>query len=460
VRKDVAPPGWPVLVGTAIVGWVLARRRVLPEIRPSFRRLTHDAGVLEAIEEHSRKEGVPERVAMSLAERYAREIVPAFNARLYFRVGIPLAGWLSRALYRVTSAGEEGLATMDGNSSVVFAMNHRSNMDYVILAHLVADRAAVSFAAGEWARFWPLGPFVRAMGSFFVRRGSGDALYRRVLERYVRMAVESGLTLGVFLEGGLSRDGGLGEPKIGLLDYMPRGFDPAAGRDLVFMPVAFNYDWVLEDGSLLDTVSGRRQILSTAIFVARNLLFALRAGRRFGHAAVCFGTAISAREYARGVNFRALDREARIERVQSLARTLMQTIGEIVPAVPMPLIARVFVQIPEGLSGPEIADRVRALASDLEERGVYGSGLDHGAVGEGLRTLALRRIILEENGSYRVAPGGEELLRYYANSISHLFEPESASRSPAARLRPAERPSPDPYLPVCRERLDGFPGTR
>ena len=109
-------------------------------------------------------------------------------------------------------------------------MNHRSNIDYVLLAHLMAHRTALSYAAGEWAHVWPLGRLIGGMGAFFVRRGSGDDLYRRVLERFVQMAVEGGLTQVFFPEGGLSRDGKPREPKIGLLDYMLRRFDPDVVR--------------------------------------------------------------------------------------------------------------------------------------------------------------------------------------------------------------------------------------
>ena len=40
-----------------------------------------------------------------------------------------------------------------------------------------------------------------------------------------------------FPEGGLSRDGNLRAPKLGLLSYMVQGFDPEEGRDVVFIPV-------------------------------------------------------------------------------------------------------------------------------------------------------------------------------------------------------------------------------
>jgi len=406
-----------------IPAFKLTRRRKLVE------RLMRDPAVHEAIEEHSREEGVPQVVAAVRAERYAREIVPTFNAYLYFRVGIPLAGWLTRALYGVSVGGVEWerSAAVDEDASVVFVMNHRSNMDYVVLAHLTAERAALSYAAGEWARFWPLGPLVRAMGAFFVRRGSGDDLYRRVLERFVQMAVEGGLTQVVFPEGGLSRDGLLREPKTGLLDYMLRRFDPGGARDLIFVPVAINYDWVLEDESLLELAGSSRggSVASTAVSVVRKIPVALRT-RRLARAAVSFGPPISAREYARshGVDLRTLDREKRAEEVRVLARTLMQTIGGIMPVVPVPATARVFVRHPkEVFSKQGVRARVRGLVSDLEGRGarVPGEQLDPETA---LRILTLRRLLAVDDGLYRAAPGSEKILRYYANSISHLFEPE------------------------------------
>ena len=98
-------------------------------------------------------------------------------------------------------------------------------MDYVLAAFLAAERTALSYAVGEWARIWPLQQLIRAMGAYFVRRNSGDPLYRIVLDRYVQMATTAGVTQAVFPEGGLTVDGLLRAPKFGLLDYMLKGFD-------------------------------------------------------------------------------------------------------------------------------------------------------------------------------------------------------------------------------------------
>ena len=79
---------------------------------------------------------------MERVGRYAREIVPAFNAYLYFRIGYWLAKTFARMLYRVRLGytDSDGLAAIDPKSTVVFVMNHRSNMDYMLVAFLAAER--------------------------------------------------------------------------------------------------------------------------------------------------------------------------------------------------------------------------------------------------------------------------------------------------------------------------------
>ncbi|MDP6653307.1 MAG: 1-acyl-sn-glycerol-3-phosphate acyltransferase, partial [Gammaproteobacteria bacterium] len=117
--------------------------------------------------------------------------------------------------------------------------------------YLAAEQVTLSYAVGEWARVFPLESLIRSLGAFFVRRDSRNPLYRKVLERYVYMATQSGVCQAVFLEGGLSRNGSLGQPRLGFLDYMLRQYDWQSDRNVVFIPVGINYDHVLEDQNLL-----------------------------------------------------------------------------------------------------------------------------------------------------------------------------------------------------------------
>jgi glycerol-3-phosphate O-acyltransferase len=473
------------------VRWVLRRRlnRVLDELNTRLRirvqpfkltkrqvlidRLLYDADVLAALEEHAREQKMPRDVAMARVRRYAEEIVPAFNAYVYFRLGYRLGRAVARSLYRVrmVTTDQEALSAVDPRSTIVFVMNHRSNMDYILVAYLAATATALSYAVGEWARIWPLQTLIRAMGAYFVRRRSNDPLYRRVLERYVHMATASGVTQAVYPEGGLSRDGRLRPPKLGLLDYMLRSFDPAGERDLVFVPVGINYDRVLEDRTLLrdlDPEAPRRGGLAAAgttlAFVGRNLRQALTSRwYRFGYAGVGVGRPVSVRAWLAGrgaegapaegaggpraggaaaLDLRRLAREERFVEVGRLADLLMDEIGRAIPAVPVAVAATVFVRrlAEDGgpISGLEAKARIFALQQELAARGalVYVPRGDAEYAAEvGLRMLTLRRLVDAHDGAYAARPAERAALAYYAHSIAHLLG-EPAAEPAAGRNRP------------------------
>jgi glycerol-3-phosphate O-acyltransferase len=371
---------------------------------------------------------------MKQVERYAREIVPAFNAYLYFRIAYWLGRSISRALYRVRIGyiDEAGLARIDPDATVVLVINHRSNMDYVLAGYLAADRAALSYAVGEWARLWPLSALIRAMGAYFVRRNSADELYRRVLERYIAMATEAGVPQAVFPEGGLSRDGRLREPRLGVLDYMMRGFRADGERDLVFVPLGINYDRVLEDRTLLsDGRPGRtRSVLGTLRFLLHNLSLLLRSEwHRFGYACVNFGAPLSMRDYcrSRALDFHKLAGEERKRAMSQLGAELMAAVGRVVPVVPVALAATVFLRHANAaLSELEVKAEVGRVLAQLEAAGAHvyvpRRDLDY-ALTVGLRMLRMRRLVVEREGLLSARPEELPLLRYYANSIAHLLEP-------------------------------------
>ena len=461
-------PLWVAIVGALLalfalldrllvpsVRWVIRTRanKVLDEVGQRLRlqirpfqqtsrrtlidRLGFDEKVQQAATAHAQANQMPREVVHQMVERYAREIVPAFNAYFYFRVGAWLSRKVSRLLYRVRIgySDEAGLAAVPPNATVVFVMNHRSNMDYILAAHLAAEQAALSYAVGEWARIWPLQQMIRAMGAYFVRRGSGNELYRRVLERYIALATEAGVTQAVYPEGGLTRDGRMREPKFGVLEYMLRGFSVDGERDLVFVPLGLNYDRVLEDRTQLSAgsagvkkASTATALLTTSKFIFSQLWLVLRSKwYRFGYACVNFGTPISTNAYCaqRGIDFRKLTKETRIVEVSALGRHLMDQIGRLIPVLPVPLVARVLLAAEDGtaFSEMEIKSRVAAQVEQLQARGAHvyvpRSDWDY-AVGAGLRMLTLRHLVDESAGLYSANAGETALLMYYARSIEHL----------------------------------------
>ena len=413
----------------------LTRRQALID------RLLGDPAVLAAADAYSAAQNVPRSVAMEKVNGCAREIVPAFNAYVYFRVGYWLAKTFARLVYRVRLGytDSESLAAINPRSTVVFVMNHRSNMDYILVSFLAAERVALSYAVGEWARIWPLQGLIRAMGAYFVRRNSGDPLYRMVLQRYVQMATEGGVPQAMYPEGGLTVDGKLRPPKLGLLDYMLKGFDPAGERDLVFIPVGINYDRVIEDRTLLrklDAGAGRSSLLRTLVITVRYVFkqvgFMLMGRRfRYGYACVNFGKPMSMRRHVQtaGFDFRALTEAQRRERVAEVGALLMAHIGQVVPVLPVPLVATVLMRDPQrALTELELKAEVMALMQQVEAAGahVYVPRTDRDyALTVGLRILRLRHLVLERDGLFAPNPQELPVLAYYANSIIHLDLPRA-----------------------------------
>jgi len=416
----------------------LTKRQVLIE------RLMYDPNVMQAATLHSQETGEPMSVSMEKVERYAKEIIPKFNAKVYFQFGNWICKKILQLLYRVRLgySAEEKLASIDKNASIVLVMNHRSNVDYILVAYLAMQQAALSYAVGEWAKVWPLEPLIKSLGAYFVRRGSGNPLYRRVLERYVQMAIDGGVIQAVFPEGGLSRDGSLRKPKIGLLDYMLRNYDPEEGRDIVFIPVGLNYDRVLEDKNLLNNNNPNaekrsgRQVVFTAIgFVFKNFRLMLRRKWfRFGYAAANIGEPLSLKDYLAlyGWNPKELTREQRIEHVQDLADQLIEQIARVIPVLPSSLVATVVLNNPETeFSAFQLQNKVAELSEQLQQCDAHvylpRNDLDY-SFEVGLRMLTLRKMIIESEGrdgvdkTYRLNPDYRDLVEYYANSISYLVE--------------------------------------
>jgi glycerol-3-phosphate O-acyltransferase len=287
---------------------------------------------------------------------------------------------------------------------------------------------------GEWARIFPLETLVRAMGAFFVRRGSQNPLYRKVLERYVHMATQSGVCQAVFLEGRLSRDGLLGEPRLGFLDYMLRHFDWHTDRNIVFVPVGINYDHVLEDQNLLawdDKVNraGKRQQFGRIWQFLKTNLFASSRQRwqRYGYASVNFGVPLSMRDYceARNMDFSHLSKEQRIPEVAGIAESLMDSLRYVMPIIPVPVLAVVMIRAGgEPLTSLEIVGHCDKLIDEMIERGAAMKVEEKPRPRTLTNTLDMlkeRNMLLEQDGCYRINPEHQSLLQYYANSIEHWW---------------------------------------
>ena len=413
--------------------------------------LLADPTIALAVEHHAATTNLDRDACWHMVDGYVREIVPFFNIIAYYEVGYRLSRLILGLFYKVTVEYEnrDAVRRLPRNAVVVYLMNHRSNADYVLVGYALSGQVAISYAVGEWARAFPLEQIFKAFGGYFVRRKHREALYHTVLERYVQLITREGVTQGIFLEGGLTRDGKLRPPKIGLLDYvLGIGRDAAYHGRMYVIPVAINYDRVLEDRSLLrelDRSSGGAppgrltqlgEVLPYVFWNVGRLL--TRRWKRYGRAAVMIGSPVHlAPWYANQPDLFTMPRAQRLSQVAALTDRIMERIGALIPVTPVPLVCAAIQSLGgELLPRARLLQRIEEIRSelmDLNARVVRADRDVADTLDVALRMLAMRRVVLTQGDSYLVLPRGRELVSYYANSIAHLLGPYEA----AVRVRDA-----------------------
>jgi glycerol-3-phosphate O-acyltransferase len=411
-------------------------------------QLLDDPGVRQAVARHAAEQGVDESVAWRKVERYIHEIVPFFNFIAYYHIGYRIAGWLLNLFYKcsVEYENRDALASLPRDAVIVYLMNHRSNADYVLVSYALAGQVAISYAVGEWARAFPLEHIFKAFGSYFVRRRYREPLYHAVLERYVQLITRQGVTQGIFLEGGLTRDGRLRPPKIGLLDYVIGiARDPAYRERMYVVPVAVNYDRVLEDRSLLRelaTTEGQprpsrvKQLREVVHYLWWNgARLVTRRWKRYGRAAVTVGAPIPlAPWFVRERTLFELPRSERLGRVQQLCDDILARIGELIPVTSVPLACAAIQSferdfIPER-DLLERMEEMRDVLVELNGRVIRADRDIAETFDRAWRMLQMRRVLVQDGDGFAVLPRNRELVSYYANSIAHLLGPfEQAVRA-------------------------------
>ena len=315
--------------------------------------------IVRSVQAYAKEHHVSIEEARAQARKYLQEIVPKFNLLAYYRIGAPVARAIMHFLYRVVVERRplrEFNEKAARGAAVVYIINHRSNADYVLVAHMLFKFISLSYAIGEWARVWPLNHVFKWFGGYFVRRRYREPLYHAILSKFVQTITKHGVTQGVFIEGGLSRDGAFLKPKIGMLDYLVTAKrDPDFTQPLYIIPTAVNFDRVLEDRNLTEELVGRAErrskgekLKTTFDYLFKSFFRGLfKRFKRYGYAVVSFGNPVSIdtfiREHPDVLAQRYEDRKADL---QTLADTIMTEISNALPVTPVTLVATIFLRHP------------------------------------------------------------------------------------------------------------------
>ena len=205
--------------------------------------------IKNAILEESRKKKVPLEKMELQARRYIFEIASEQKYAVV-QLGDMFLTWLwNRAFRGVVIKHAHRLREIDHSHEVVYLPSHRSHMDYLLLGYSLYYEGFFPphTAAGINLDFWPVGPLLRRLGGFYIRRSfGGNRLYTVVFNEYVHYLLTKGYPIKFYTEGGRSRTGRLLEAKTGMLSMVVHSYLRNSEKPIAIVPIYTGYDKVVE----------------------------------------------------------------------------------------------------------------------------------------------------------------------------------------------------------------------
>ncbi len=310
-------------------------------------------------------------------EREARRNFNAIAARYSPTVvglAAPTLHWIFNRIYdgiEVDEAGLERAMKAAARAPLVITPSHKSHVDYLIMSYVLWQRGYTVplVAAGANLSFFPLGPFLRRAGAFFLRRSfKGDALYTATFKAYLKKLVHDGQHHEFFPEGGRSRTGKLLQPKLGMFTWLVDAVVEGARNDLLFVPAAIDYEKVVEGGSYGAELRGgeKKPEDLKALLSAPSVL-----RENYGRIHLTFDEPVSLAELMRErqVEPATATEDQKKGLVRALGHRVMWGISRVSTVTPHALLASALLaHRRRGISVRELTDRVmllRRLVTDL-----------------------------------------------------------------------------------------------
>ncbi|MBM4777669.1 MAG: glycerol-3-phosphate acyltransferase [Archangiaceae bacterium] len=352
----------------------------------------------------------------------------------------PILHWVFNRIYdgvEVDEAGLERAMKAAAHAPMVLTPSHKSHVDYLIMSYVLFQRGYTVplVAAGANLSFFPLGPFLRRGGAFFLRRSfKGDKLYTATFKAYLKKLVHDGIHHEFFPEGGRSRTGKLLTPKLGLFTWLVDAVLEGARNDLLFVPVAIDYEKVVEGASYKAELAGgeKKPEDLKALLSAPSVLT-----ENYGRIHLSFDEPVSLAKLMkdRGIDPRATTDDQKKALVRALGHRVMHGISKVSTVTPHALLASALLaHRRRGISVREITDRIgllRKMATDLNARlsvqlnDAPSSPTVLGPVQDAMRMFASEGFvrIVEARGEpiYQVEEERRTELSFYKNTLMNLI---------------------------------------
>ncbi|HZZ84656.1 MAG TPA: 1-acyl-sn-glycerol-3-phosphate acyltransferase [Anaeromyxobacteraceae bacterium] len=439
----------------AVVGPPLKSPRRMRE------KILRDRTLRAAIDRAARESGRPPAAVQAEAEADLAEIASRYSPA-FIEFLRPLLSRVFQRLYERVEVDEAGLTRVKRAGAefpIVLCPSHKSHVDYLMISWLcyVNGLTPPHVAAGINLSFWPFGTIARHGGAFFIRRSmKGDRIYTATLRTYVKQLLRDGFPQEFYLEGGRSRTGKLLFPKTGLFSMEVDAWLDGAADDVLFVPVAVDYERLMEGGSYARELAGgeKQQESLKGLLGTWKVL-----RRRYGRVYVRFSAPVSLRALAQErlgarAGTLALDEEGtapgsaaavpatpgaaatdKRDLVQALANRVAFGISQAITLTPVGLVAAALLSHRRrGISAGDLAERLDLLRLIAAEDGapfardLAGAPSDPrqpGPIADALARLARERLVEVEEAAgetiYRVADEKRPLLDFYRNNVIHRY---------------------------------------
>jgi glycerol-3-phosphate O-acyltransferase len=375
------------------------------------------------------------RAVLEQAREYGLEIAANYSHAFVSSMSRLLTGLWNRLYDGVEVRHIETLQQVADGNEIVYVPCHRSHMDYLLLSYSIYHHgfAIPHIAAGLNLNMPVIGRFLRKGGAFFIRRSfRGNALYTAVVTKYLGVIMARGHSIEYFIEGGRSRTGRLLTPATGMLTMTVRSYLREPRRPVVFVPVYFGYERVLEGSAYVSELSGKPKEKESVLGFFRAMR---RLREHFGRVHVNFGEPIhlDAMLERHAPGWRQSP-AAELERprwtvplVNELAMRIMQQINAAAAVTPVNLLALALLATPrQATLESDLLRQIETLLAVL--RGLPYSErvtittltpaqiIDYGI---GLQIVTRER---QKSGEFvRMSPESTVLATYYRNNVLHMM---------------------------------------
>jgi glycerol-3-phosphate O-acyltransferase len=318
---------------------------------------------------------------------------------------------------------------------IVYAPCHRSHFDYLLLSYICCREGIQlpHIAAGINLNLPLLGSILRRGGAFYLRRSfKGNRLYATVFDAYLYQLLARGYSLEYFVEGGRSRTGRLLAPKGGMLAMTVNSYIQAPKRPVVFVPVYFGYEKLIEGGSFISELGGAEKQKESLFGLIRSVK-ALR--ENFGRVYVNIGKPIeldllldSAKPDWRELGAENGDRPAWLGAVvDELGESIMCGVNSAAAVTPISLLAYVLLATPKQKIGAEELRSQLHLSLDMLKRFKYSESVTlpdwspDQIIEHGEKLNVISRTSHPMGDVIHMEERTAVLLTYFRNNILHLL---------------------------------------